>query len=493
MTSRARSREIERRTSMKQAMRQLRPRGGRLSVAALAAAGLIGAVGACSGDDDAPDPREVPLPTGAVRVEVSYPDAAVASVTAVLHAWVLAERAGAQVSDKRGKFNCASLVGGSLDPYDLSLIRRADVAVTEDVTKITAEHVAPGDALVYVEAGGFDGVAELAGCAATSVSNVEVSASLSLSRAKVFDCSDPDTEDGSPCDDGLLCTVGETCDGGSCGEGIARDCGFAADGCNAGSCDEARGCVVAPLANGTPCDDDLFCTGGDVCNEGECVGSPRSCAEGAAPCQVPVGCDEVLDRCVMTDAPFGTSCDDGLFCTETDQCDSFGSCSGTTRDCSLGVPQCQASAGCDETADACATVAATPGTSCDDTLFCTVADQCDGLGACIGSARDCSGVAAECEVGVCDESLGSCEVSDAPLATPCDDAFFCTVDDACDGAGSCLGSARDCSGLDPQCDPGSCDELGASCEPAPLTGPTCDDGDALTSSDQCTAGTCVGS
>lgn len=472
--------------------------GFRLSVSAALVAGVtMGVVSACSGDDDPGDPADAPLPTGAVSVEVTYPDATAASVTAVLRAWVLAEREGASASDERGKFNCASLIGGSLDPYDLTLSRLADEASVEDVTRVTAQHVPPGDYLVYAEAGSFGGEAEFAGCAAASVLTAEVSASLTLTRAKIFDCSDADTEDGSPCDDGRLCTVGEVCDNGTCGDGVARDCGFAADGCNAGTCDETNGCVITPLADGTPCDDDLFCTGTDTCSEGECVGAPRNCATDAPACQVPVRCDEELDLCVTTDAPFGTTCDDGFFCTEFDTCDSFGTCQGTTRDCTTGVPQCQVAAGCDETADTCLTANALSGTFCDDTLFCTVSDQCDGLGACTGTARDCSAGALECEVGTCDEVFDSCQISDAPLGTTCEDGLFCTESDTCDAFGTCVGGAEpDCSGVADQCTVGVCSESVSSftCEPVSADpGLTCDDGDAGTINDQCDGfGTCEG-
>ena len=119
---------FERRTSMSQRMFRELWGGVRLSMSAALVAGLAVGISACSGDDDPVDPANAPLPTGAVSVEVTYPDAAAASVTAVLRAWVLAEREGATVSEDRGKFNCASLIGGSLDPYDLTLVRLADEA-----------------------------------------------------------------------------------------------------------------------------------------------------------------------------------------------------------------------------------------------------------------------------------------------------------------------------------------------------------------------------
>ena len=53
--------------------------------------------------------------------------------------------------------------------------------------------------------------------------------------------------------------------------------------------------------NGLPCDDQNVCTGSDVCQAGQCVGSP---------------------------VPDGTSCDDGRVCTSPDACVA-GACGGT--------------------------------------------------------------------------------------------------------------------------------------------------------------------
>jgi hypothetical protein len=237
----------------------------------------------------------------------------------------------------------------------------------------------------------------------------------------------------------------------------------------AGRCDEVEGCVVQPLANGTPCDDDLFCTDVDTCSEGECTGSVRDCAQDATSCQVSLGCDESSDQCVLSSLAFGTACDDGLYCTEIDQCDGGGNCVGSSRDCSTGVPQCEVNAGCDETLEACTTVPAALGTVCDDGLFCTGVDQCDGAGACAGSDRDCSAFDGDCVVGTCNEGLLSCESTPIAAGTSCNEGLSCTAD-TCDALGSCQTSVT----------------------PRPISTP-CDDGDALTSGDACDgAGVCAG-
>src|SRR5688572_10631131 len=106
------------------------------SLAWLAVGGTLGLTGACSGDDEADPNAQAPLPTGEVQIDISFPDSSAMSVMAVVHAWVLAEREGANPSDDRAKFNCASLIGGTLDPYDITLVRLADVAETENLTQI---------------------------------------------------------------------------------------------------------------------------------------------------------------------------------------------------------------------------------------------------------------------------------------------------------------------------------------------------------------------
>lgn len=46
------------------------------------------------------------------------------------------------------------------------------------------------------------------------------------------------------------------------------------------------------------------------------------------------------NSCTHTDAASGTPCDDGLFCTKTDQCDGAGVCAGTGNPCKVQLPAC---------------------------------------------------------------------------------------------------------------------------------------------------------
>ncbi|WP_168210412.1 PKD domain-containing protein [Persicimonas caeni] len=296
--------------------------------------------------------------------------------------------------------------------------------------------------------------------------------------------------DGTECDDGAYCTVGDSCQAGQCTAGAPRQCGASGGSCRTGVCDEqADSCTGDPVADGTPCNDGQFCTVSDSCSAGTCVGgAPKDCSGAGDQCNDGV-CDESNNRCEASPKPDGTTCDDGAFCTVSDTCSS-GTCGGSTRDCSGAGDQCNDGT-CDEQADSCVPRPVSDGTTCDDGAFCTVSDTCSS-GTCGGSARACAWAGDQCNDGVCDEQAGACVADPVQDGTTCDDGAFCTVNDACT-AGSCGGAARDCSGAGDQCNDGVCDDNSDSCVAQPVQdGTTCDDGAFCTVSDVCTSGTCGG-
>lgn len=449
------------------------------SVLALGALSPMACSSGDSGSPKVPGPPEVP--TADVEVDVTYPNDAAETVTASLHVWVL-------VPDGDAGVTCADLIGGSVDPYDLVFERHGDAVSTEGGSSATAPDVELGKGLIYVEAVDVEGNIEYAGCGSIDVKEPTTKASIDLEKARVFDCSDAKTEDGAPCDDGDVCTVDEKCDGGECRGGKSRDCSHLSTSCNAVRCDPEMGCLADPLDDGTPCDDDQYCTTGDECADGECHGQARDCSSEASACQVSLGCNEALDQCEFSDAPSGTLCDDGQYCTENDQCDYYGNCTGSPRDCTAGG--CQTGT-CNEALDQCDTTPVSAGTYCNDDDPCTSGEQCDSAGNCVGTPVDCSYLDSGCTVGVCDSVLG-CTTMTAVPGGSCDDNDPCTENDVCDAVGSCSGDPIDCSDLDTECEVGTCNSLTGACEAADRAyGTLCDDSDPCTTGEYCAYGVCT--
>ena len=93
---------------------------------------------------------------------------------------------------------------------------------------------------------------------------------------------------------------------------------YTADDCNDGNpCtdDSCTGgsCAYTDTDNGTTCNDGSFCTVGDVCVDGECTGTARDCDDGDF-CTGAETCDEVSDECVSS----GDPCEEGQECSEVE-------------------------------------------------------------------------------------------------------------------------------------------------------------------------------
>lgn len=245
------------------------------------------------------------------------------------------------------------------------------------------------------------------------------------------------------------------------------------------------------------------CTMG-VCNTGQALGPVNSC--------------------VVVASPKGTSCDDGVFCTSEDACDSGVCVGGTTNDCGLAPGPCDALI-CTESSQTCSVTPVNDGTSCVPTDLCEINGVCQ-VGECLGEPRDCSLSALnECNTVDCDPETGQCIGTPDPFKdnSPC---FLsgdpCQVDKACQ-AGQCVGgNPRDCSAFDVACEIGVCDPgsgicgpinapEGTSCEEgitechvgscdangqckaeSALDGTACNDHDACSAADECELGACAG-
>lgn len=316
-----------------------------------------------------------------LELGVQFPTPASRANTNSLHFWVLEVQVDAV--DPPG---CNQLVGDEADPYHPMFDRVADtvIVIADDGETATVEDIPREALLVYGEAVDFGGMTDLAGCIAVTPADAMEMVLLPMRAPGTFDCADPTTAADAPCDDGTYCTVGETCDGGECSGGGPRNCTFVADQCNAESCNEEEGCVANPLPNGTQCEDGAYCSVGDECQDGGCIaGDSRNCDAFDGQCRVGL-CNEGSNACQsVIDVSVG--CTDALYCTVNETCLSNGNCQTTARDCSVASDTCNLGS-CSEGLDSCIRTPRNNGVSC--TTFCNTGGMCDASGHCVGGTAN---------------------------------------------------------------------------------------------------------
>lgn len=269
---------------------------------------------------------------------------------------------------------------------------------------------------------------------------------------------------------------GSTSTGGSGGEGgsggaatitVPESCTdssecAALDGpCSDGECVEGQ-CVATPINNFGACDDGSLCTDSDQCNNGKCVGIPKSC--GAAPACKISACNPATGLCEQKPG------DDGAQCEDDDPCTYFGTCSGGTClkgkavDCSFLTSQC--TIGVCDPVEGCQAVPANEGAACEDGQFCTSKDSCKN-GVCTGGVPTECAPPGGCFIGTCDEDANTCTAVPGNDGAPCDDGSPCTANTTC-SAGACVNGTPANDGM------------------------ACDDGTSCTTGEFCNAGTCGG-
>jgi hypothetical protein len=310
-------------------------------------------------------------------------------------------------------------------------------------------------------------------CADTNVCTEDLCETVPTGRM----CTHPFTTD--PCDDGDDCTMDDVCDGAGTCAGTAYDC--APGLCESDSrCDGEGGCTPVYADPGTACDDGLHCTTASACDGGgRCLGSGNACDDGVlcttddctegtsgpecdssiaagwcliggvcvsdgvtsptAPC---MWCESTLDPTTWSDKPPGAPCDDTLFCTLTDTCDAAGACTGTGDTCDDGGT-CTVDS-CNEGTDRC--------THTVQSGWCYIGGVCHADGT-VNPVNACQS---------CNTALSTSAWQPAPSGTPCDDGLYCTLTDACDASGGCIGSGSPCTDTFP-CTTDQCDEGTRSC------------------------------
>jgi hypothetical protein len=322
------------------------------------------------------------------------------------------------------------------------------------------------------------------------------------------------------CDDGNPCTAADHCDAGSClGDPVECDDN---NPCTDDHCTADGGCEHLPSDDS--CDDGDPCTVGDRCEDSDCIGTAVACdcqdnadcgaledgdlcngtlicdtsalpyqcmvnPASVVSCPDPEGPDAFCQQAVCT--PQNGTCGfapahDGWACQDPDPCTvntvcAEGSCTnGSVLNCNDGNPctddTCHPETGCVHTPNSL---------PCQDGDACTLGDSCDG-GECLPGAQ------ANCDDGnVCTKDSCAAETGCVHAAldqAPCDDANACTTLDTCVGS-LCIGTTPlDCDD-DNVCTTDSCDPA-SGCLNAPLDIP-CNDANACTVGDWCTAGVCV--
>jgi hypothetical protein len=140
-----------------------------------------------------------------------------------------------------------------------------------------------------------DSCDEETGCQNQPITCNDFNLCTSDSCDSVLGCQYPPVANGTPCADNTVCNGDETCQSGICTAGTPLTCEDA-NVCTSDSCDAVLGCQYPPVANGTPCADDTVCNGDETCQAGTCTaGTPLSC-------------------------------DDGLYCTGVETCDEEEGC-----------------------------------------------------------------------------------------------------------------------------------------------------------------------
>ncbi|MBW2263463.1 MAG: hypothetical protein JRG91_15970 [Deltaproteobacteria bacterium] len=328
------------------------------------------------------------------------------------------------------------------------------------------------------------------------------------------ECGNGDVDDGEQCDDGND-VDGDGCDGDctySCeGDGDCLDdnpcngeeiCDVDSHACDAGvAMDDGYLIDVGPPR--------IICLSG---NEAESVCGDGFVDEGGGEFCEPPGEGTCTDECLLGCSGDDDCVDDGVLCNGEEFCDA-GLCGRRN------VPE--------------------SGTACNDELYCTTDEACDGAGTCTGGDPTCDDALA-CTDDRCDESTRAC---DFPIrAGNCLMSGECYVDhdrnpandcEECDSSRefslwiplsdgtTCADDGAGCT--DDVCASGACDHpllsswcyMGGACiahgtrdsgneclvcdstvDPTAWTtdvGYSCDDGDSCTTGDECdSTGACVG-
>jgi hypothetical protein len=280
---------------------------------------------------------------------------------------------------------------------------------------------------------------------------------------------------GTGCNDGNPCTVGETCQGGVCTGGAANACNDN-DPCTVDTCNPQTGCIHTEIPN--CCRNDSDCQDGNPCTTNTC--ESNVCVSTGVPdcCQTDADCDdnnacttETCDTTTNTCVFTAVVCNDNDPCT-VDTCvpetgcvyTELPGCCRNDSDCQDGNP-CTTDT-CNQTTNTCVF---TPITGC---VTCTT------NGDCPQPANQCQQVV--CTAGVCSAAQNK------PNGTACNDNNACTTGETCQGGACTGGTPVTCTSQGGQ--PRICCPTGSTtCTPGSCCRAT---GTACSGNGQCCSSTC---
>lgn len=305
-------------------------------------------------------------------------------------------------------------------------------------------------------------------------------------------CFFPKVEDGTGCVlEGAGCTESSSCVDGQCTGQSFVVCA-APDQChNNGTCNDISGeCSYPEKEFSTPCNDSNLCTWNDACYLGSCKGLPIIC-NSPPQCRMEGSCNLTNGECDYPNAPDGSTCDDGNLCTHVDTCMN-GYCVGSNPTVCQALDDCHDAGKCNEYTGLCDNPTKQIGTACNDLNACSSVSTCDAEGFCVGSSFTVCSALDQChDAGVCNIATGECTNPLKPLNTTCQDLNACTVEDSCNANGQCVGIPVVCSAPDQCHSEGTCNSQTGVCVYPNLAGTTCTDNNACTIGDTCQLGICV--
>ncbi len=237
-----------------------------------------------------------------------------------------------------------------------------------------------------------------------------------------------------------------------------KECGLVPDPKSDFNCDDVPECARRP--NGESCNGAAMCESG-FCVAGICClracDSPPDVCRGAPTCSGGTTCNYPI----VVDKP----CDDGSKCTTVDTCNAQGKCVGSSPVvCPTRSDTCISPTGtCVPSDGGCYYPPLDAGTVCNDSNGCTLNERCNGLGSCTGGTEKvCNsgtpGWPNQCHgtTGTCIPADGGCVFPVVDAGTACDDGTACSHTDRCN-AGACNGTPYSCP------PPNECQTSGNAC------------------------------